>query len=106
MPASYYFSNLGQRDAALRLVLALLVPVRHFARLVALEEQHLSDSFVGVNLGRQRRGVRDLDRHVPFPLRLEWGDVDDDAAPRVGRFAETDGQDVARDPEVLDGPRQ
>src|SRR3954447_7467874 len=99
-------SQLRQRDAALRLVLALLVLVRLLARFVALEEQHLCDAFVGVNLCRQRRRIRDLDRHVPFPFRLERRHVDDDPAARVGRLAEAHGEDVARDAEVLDRARQ
>src|SRR5262249_25824800 len=64
-------SNLRQRHAALRLVLALLVLVRHRARLVTLEEDHLRDAFVRVDFGRQRRRVRDLDRDVALPLGLE-----------------------------------
>ncbi len=43
---------------------------------------------------------------MAFPLRLQRGDVDDDAATRVGALAQADGQDVARDAEVLDGARQ
>jgi hypothetical protein len=50
-------------------VLALLVGVRDLARLVALEEQHLGDPLVGVDLGRQRRRVRDLERGRALPTR-------------------------------------
>src|SRR5690606_33262095 len=85
-------SDSGQRNPPLGLVLPALVLVRRLAHLVALEEQHLRDALVGVDLRRQRRGVRDLDGHVPFPLRLERRDVDDDAAARVGRLAEADRQ--------------
>ena len=77
-------SDLGQRDALLALVLAAAVLVRRLADLVRLEEDHLRDAFVGVDLRRQRRRVRELERDVPFPLRLERRDVDDDAAARVG----------------------
>ena len=51
---------------------------------VAFEEQHLRDAFVRVDLRRQRRRVRELERHIAFPFRLERRDVDDDAAARIG----------------------
>src|SRR6187551_3899328 len=69
-----------QGQALLALILALLVRVRHLARLVALEEEHLRDPFVGVHLGRQRCGVRDLEGYVAFPLGFERRHVDDQAA--------------------------
>src|SRR4029077_15967217 len=72
------------RDAALVLVLALAICVRGLAVLVALEEQHLGDALVGVDLGRQRRGVRDLEGHVALPLGLEGRDVGDEPAAGVG----------------------
>jgi glycosyltransferase involved in cell wall biosynthesis len=48
-----------QRDPGLLLVLPRLVLVRRLARLVALEEQHLRDALVGVDLRRQRRRAAD-----------------------------------------------
>ena len=57
--------------------------------------------FVGVNLGGQRRRVADLDGDLAAPFRLQRRDVDDDAATGVRRFAQTGGQDVARNLEVL-----
>src|SRR5512147_199149 len=81
-------SGLGQRDPALTLVLAAAVLVAGFADLVALEEQHLRAALAGVDLGRQRCGVAELQRHVAFPLRLERRDVDDDPAARVGALAQ------------------
>ena len=95
-------SGARQGDAPLALVLAATVTVRDLADLVGLEEQHLGAALAGVDLGRQRRGVGELQRHVAFPLRLEGGDVDDDAAARVGGLAQADGEHVARDAEVLD----
>src|SRR5689334_13913254 len=53
--------QLGQGELRLRLVLALLVGVRDLAVLVALEEEHLGDALVGVDLRGQRRGVGDLE---------------------------------------------
>ena len=37
-----------------------------------------------------------------FPLGLERGDVDDDAATRIRALAQADGEHAARDAEVLD----
>src|SRR5687767_8536870 len=85
-----------EREPQLPLILALLVGVRDLARLVALEEQDLGDPFVGVHLGRQRRGVRDLERDEALPLGLERGDVHDQAAARVGGLANAHRQHVAR----------
>src|SRR5690606_19991913 len=78
-------SWLWRGHAGLPHVLAVTILVRNFALLVGFQEQHLRNPFVGVNLCRQRRGVRKLQRNVPFPLRLQRRDVDDDAAARIGR---------------------
>ena len=45
--------QLGQRDAVLSLVFTLLVRVRHFANVVfiGLEEEHLRDPFICIDLG-------------------------------------------------------
>src|SRR5208282_2606426 len=99
-------SGLRQRDAALPLVLAAAIPVRGFAYFVRLEKQHLRDALVGINLRRQRRRVGKLQRYVPLPLRFQRRDVDDDAAPGIGRFAQADRQDAARNAEKLDGARE
>jgi hypothetical protein len=50
--------------------------------------------------------VRDLERDEACPLRLEWRDVHDDPASRIGGRAHADGQHIARNLEVLDRPRQ
>src|SRR3546814_1651379 len=47
-------------------------------------------------------GVRKLQRHMTFPAGLERGDIDDDAAARIGRFAEADDEYVPRDAEIFD----
>src|SRR6185436_4638111 len=73
-----------QGQALLPLILALLVRVRHLALFVALEEEHLRDPFVRVDLRGERRGVRDLEGDVALPLGLERRDVDDQPAARVG----------------------
>ena len=68
----------------LLLVFPLLIGVTGLALLIGFEEQDLCDALIGIDLGRQRRGIRDLERDKALPLRLEWRDVDDDAAARVG----------------------
>src|SRR4029077_10401228 len=87
-------SDLRQGDAALALVFAGLVAVGDFAGLVALQEQELRGAFVGVDLGRQRRGVGEFQGDVTLPLRLERRHVHDDAAACVGRLAGPDNHTV------------
>jgi hypothetical protein len=93
-----------QRHAPLAHVLPAAILVRDLADLVGLEEDHLRHTLVRIDLGGQRRGVGELERHVPFPLGFEWRDVDDDPAARIGRFAEAHRQHVTRDAEILDRP--
>src|SRR5690606_41735044 len=59
--------------------------------------------FPYTTLFRSGGGVRKFERHMAFPAGLERGDVDDDAAARIGRFAEADDEHVARDAEIFDG---
>src|SRR6476469_1995113 len=103
---NWELSQARQSQSLLLLVLPGLVLVRHFAVLVALEEQDLRDALVGVNLGGKRRRIRDLQRDVAFPLRLEGCDVDDQTAACIRRLADTHRQHVARNAEVLDRLRQ
>src|SRR3954470_8483136 len=86
------------------LILPFAIFVAGLAGLVGLEEEDLAESFVGVDLGGQGRGVRDLERNEAFPLGLERRDVHDDAAARIGALADADGQDVTGDLEVLHRP--
>lgn len=93
-----------QRHAGLAHVFARAVGVGDFAGLVALEEQELAGTFVGVDLCGQRGGVGEFQRDVAFPLRLQRGDVDDDTSARVGRLAHAHDQHVAGDAEVFHRP--
>src|SRR5690606_7587730 len=95
-------SELGEGHAALAHVLAGAVGIADFARLVALKKQELAGAFVRIDLGGERRGVREFQRHVAFPFGLERGHVHDDAAAGISALAEADHQHVARDAEVLD----
>ena len=73
---------------------------------VALKKQHLGAAFACINFGGQRRGVAELQRHITFPLRLERGHVDADAAAGLGALAQANGQHVARYAEILHGAGQ
>jgi hypothetical protein len=53
------------------LVFAFAVGVADFAHFVGLEEQDLAEAFVGVDAGRERRGVGDLEGDEAFPLGFE-----------------------------------
>ena len=82
-------------------VFASLIPVADVRLAGAFQEQKLANTFIGVDLGRQRRGVADFDRHLPLPLRLQRRHIHDDPAACVGGFAQADHQHVARDAEIL-----
>src|SRR5215211_1584945 len=73
-PAKGSRSEPRQRHPVLLLVLPPLVAVGHLRRL-ALEEEHLRDTFVRVNLGGQRGCVGDLESHETLPFRLEGRNV-------------------------------
>src|SRR5881394_2378355 len=61
--------QLGQRYSALVLVLALALCIGRFGHFIALEKQKLGQPFLRVDLGRQWRRVRDLERQVAAPFR-------------------------------------
>ena len=84
------------------LVLAATIAVRGLALLIGLKEQHLRDTLVGVNSGRQRRCIRELESNVPLPLGFKRCHVNDDAATRVGRLSQANGQHVAWNAKILD----
>src|SRR5881397_1759988 len=65
------------------------------------EKDPLTETFIRVNLRRQRRCVADFQRHEALPLRFERRDVHDNPAARVRRLAHADGQHVARNPEIF-----
>src|SRR6185295_1163641 len=79
-------SDLGERNALLTLVLATAVAVRSLTDVirVGFKKDDLRHAFVGVDLGRQRCSVRELQRHEAFPFGLERRHIYDDAATRIG----------------------
>src|ERR1017187_809171 len=77
-------SQFRQHDSRLPLVLALLVLVADFARLVPEEEQDLTKSLIRIDAGWQGSGVGNFQRHEALPLRLERRHVDDDPAACIG----------------------
>src|SRR4029077_15728370 len=76
------------------------------ADLVGLEEEHLRDTLVGVDLRRERGRVREFERDVALPLGLERRAVDDGAATRVRALAEANDEHIARHAESFDGARE
>src|SRR6266498_5500892 len=88
-----------RHDPNLIEILALLLIIRGFALLVALEEQHLPNTLVGVDSGRQRCAIRELQRHIAAPAGLEWRCIQNDPTARVCRFPKADRQDIARNAE-------
>src|ERR1700682_3876486 len=93
-----------QCHAALTLVFSASVFVRGFADFVRLEKYDLRYSLIRIDLGRQRRGVGKLERHITFPFRFEGSDIHQDSASRVGALAETHGQYVSGDAKVFNRP--
>src|ERR1700729_571617 len=85
------YSQLRQNNSLLLLILSLAIRIAGLARLVAVKEQNLAQSLVGVNLRRQRRGIRNLQRDKSLPLRLEGCHVHNNAAARIGRLPDADG---------------
>jgi len=85
------------------LIFPLAVGVGDFANLIRLEEQHLSDAFVGIDARWQRRCIGYFQGDVALPFRLKRSYIDDQAATRVSALAQADGDDVARDAKIFDG---
>src|SRR5690349_18753536 len=81
-----------QYDSFLCLVFSFTVGIAGFAEFVRLQENDLTETFVGVYTRRQGSSVRDFEGDEAFPLRLKRSHVDDDAATRVGALAYTDSQ--------------
>src|SRR5579872_6387264 len=96
-------SKLREGDTALAHIFPGAIGVGNLAGRIAFEEQELADPFSGIDAGGQGRGVGDLDRDMPLPLRLERRHIDDDAAARIGGFAEADHENITGDAEIFDG---
>ena len=94
--------DLRERHPRLFLILPAPVRVGDCRFLIALEEEQLGDPLIRVDLGGKRGGVGDLEREESLPGRLEWRDIHDDPAPRIGALAHAEDHRIARDPKVLD----
>src|SRR6516162_7830485 len=94
--------NEGQGQPLLVLVLAALVAVTRTADGLGLEEQNLGDPLAGIDLGRQRGCIGDLDCDLSAPLRLEGRNVHNYAATCICGFTDAHTKNVARDLQVLD----
>src|SRR5690348_4436742 len=77
------FLQFRQYDSFLCLVFSFTVGIAGFAEFVRLQENNLTETFVGVYTRRQRSSVRDFEGNEAFPLRLKRSHVDDDPAPGI-----------------------
>jgi len=82
--------ELEKRNPSLLLVLALATGIADLAGFLGAKNQNLAQPVVGVNPGRQRSGIRDLDGRESLPFRLEWHCVHSDSATRIGRLSNAD----------------
>src|SRR5688572_9289386 len=82
------------------------VLVRGVTDFVRLEKDYLGHTLIRVKLRGKRRGMGKLQRNEAFPLRLEGGNVDDNAAAGISGFSEANGQHISRDAKVFNGPRK
>ena len=88
------------------LVFSTPILVTGLANLIAFKEQNLGTALPCVNLGWQGGGIAKFKSDVAFPFGLEGGHIDNDAATGVGAFAQTNGEDIARDSEIFQGASQ
>ena len=63
----------------------------------------MCEAFVSVDGSGEGCRVGDFESDVAFPTGLERGDVHDDAAASVGRFADADGEHIFWNAKVFDG---
>ena len=80
--------------------------VTGLAYLGGEEKDNLGEAFVRVDSRRQWRRVGNLQGHMPFPLRLKWSHIHDDATAGVGGLAQADRQHIGRNTEILHRARQ
>ena len=84
------------------LILTTPIAIGGFALFIALKEENLSQSLIGVNQCGKRSGVGNLQSDVSLPFRFEGRHVDDDSATGIGRFSQADGKDGSGDLDVFD----
>src|SRR5687768_14277207 len=94
-------SSLGWSNAELAHVFPITILVGYLTLFVRLIEQHLGNTFIGVNFGGQRRGVGKLESYMAFPFGFQRRDIDNNAAPRIGGFAQANCQYITWDAEIF-----
>lgn len=83
------------------LILPGFISIARFAHLISPEKKNLRDAFVGIDASGKRCGVANLDGDLASPLGFKWGYVDNDATASISALAQADGQNVARNFEIL-----
>ena len=82
------------------------VGVTRFTDVRRVKKDDLRKTLVGIDLRGKRSRVGNLQRNMPFPLRLKGRDIDDDPAASIGGFSQTNRQNVAWNAKILDTSRK
>jgi len=88
----FQFLQLGKHNPWLQLAFALAIGIADPAGLMGAEKQNPAQPLVGVNPGRRRSGIRNLEGRESLSFRLEWRYVDKCPATRIGRLSNADRQ--------------
>jgi len=88
------------------LILPFAIRVRNLANLIPIEEEHLGDPLVGIDLGGQRCRIGNFESHKTFPFRLKGCHIDNNPAACVRAFAHANGKDGTGDAEIFDRARE
>src|SRR6266571_247837 len=89
-------------DFLLRLVFPSSIFIRNLARFIRLKEKYLAKPLIREDSNWNRSHIPDRDGDKSFPLRLKRGNIHKNSGPSIRRFSDAQGQNVARNPEVLD----
>lgn len=92
----------GQCQSPLILVFATFIGVTYGTNSISLEKNHLRDTFVGIDLGWQRRSIANFHGDLSTPFRLQRRDIDDDPTTGIGALTHADHQNLSRNIERLD----
>ncbi len=78
-----YTIDFREYKTFLVLIFTLFVGIAGFANLVTTEEKKLSDALFGIDFGRKRSCITNLDSDLATPFRLKRSHVDNNAASGI-----------------------
>ena len=81
-----FFKDPWKCDPCLTLVFSLSVFIGCFALIIALQEEYLCDTFIGIDLRWKRCSVRDLNGNMPLKTRFKRRNIHDDTTSCIGTF--------------------